>query len=234
LFAFLDSNEQQHKEDTMAPFDFGQKVDPALFDRLIDNGYELNASEYVQKGWKMFKEHTGEFIGFTLLTFAISIVSAKLAIFGSMLFSALAAPLYAGYGIAAFQIISGQPFQFSDFFKGFNYFLPLFLASLASGIIVSVGFVLLIIPGIYLAIGYMLTTFLIIDYRMEFWQAMETSRKIVTKNWFAFFVFALVLFLVNLLGMLALGIGMLVSIPITSCAAAIAYKEIVRLYSAEW
>jgi hypothetical protein len=221
-------------EDNMAPFDFGQKVDPALFDKLIEEGYEVNASDYVQKGWEMFKGNIGEFIGFTLIAFAASLVSSKMGAFGSLLFSAVAAPLYAGYSIAAFRIITGQSLQFSDFFKGFNYFLPLFLAGLASGIIVSIGVVLLIIPGIYLAICYMLTTFLVIDHGMEFWQAMETSRKIVTKNWFAFFVFALVLFLVNLLGALALGVGMLVTIPVTSCAAAVAYKEIVGLHSAEW
>jgi len=182
----------------------------------------------------MFREHIGEFIGFTLIIFAASIVSSKMSLFGSLLFSSLAAPLYAGYCIAAFRILTGKPFQFSDFFGGFNYFLPLFLAGLASGIIVSVGIALLILPGIYLAIGYMLTTFLVIDYRMEFWQAMETSRKIVTKNWFAFFVFALLLFLINLLGIIALGVGLLVSAPVTACAAAIAYKEIVGLHSAEW
>jgi uncharacterized membrane protein len=218
----------------MAPFDFGQKVDPAQFDKLIENGFEVNASDYVQKGWEMFTEHIGEFIGFTLIVLAASLASLKMGAFGSLLFSAVAAPLYAGYSIAAFRLITGKPFQFSDFFKGFNYFLPLFLAGLASGILVSVGMALLLLPGIYLAVGYMLTTFLVIDHRMEFWQAMETSRKIVTKNWFGFFVFALALFLVNLLGILALGVGIVVTIPVTSCAAAIAYKEIVGLNSAEW
>ncbi|AAM71975.1 MAG TPA: hypothetical protein DEB17_02670 [Chlorobaculum sp.] len=188
----------------------------------------------MRKGWEMFKGNIGEFIGFTLICFAASIVSSKMAAFGSLLFSAIAAPLYAGYTIAAFRIMTGQELQFSDFFKGFNYFLPLFLAGLASGILVAVGLVLLILPGIYLAIGYMLATFLIIDHGMEFWQAMETSRKIITKNWFAFFVFAVVLFLVNVLGALALGVGLLVSAPVTACATAIAYKEIVGLHSAEW
>jgi len=218
----------------MAAFDFGQKVDPAHFENLIENGYQVNASDYVQKGWEMFKGHVGEFVGFTLLVFAISLASIKLETFGSLIFSALAAPLYAGYSIAAFRILTGKSLQFSDFFRGFNYFLPLFLAGLASGIIVSIGFMLLIIPGIYLAIGYMLATFLIIDYRMEFWQAMETSRKIVTKNWFAFFVLAIVLALINLLGTLALGVGLLISAPVSACAAAIAYKEIVGLNSSEW
>lgn len=218
----------------MAAFDFGQKVDPAHFENLIENGYQVNASDYVQQGWEMFKGHVGEFVGFTLLVFAISLASIKLETFGSLIFSALAAPLYAGYSIAAFRILTGKSLQFSDFFRGFNYFLPLFLAGLASGIIVSIGFMLLIIPGIYLAIGYMLATFLIIDYRMEFWQAMETSRKIVTKNWFAFFVLAIVLALINLLGTLALGVGLLISAPVSACAAAIAYKEIVGLNSSEW
>lgn len=218
----------------MAAFDFGHKIDPAHFENLIENGYQVNASDYVQKGWEMFKGHIGEFVGFTLLVFAISLASIKLETFGSLIFSALAAPLYAGYSIAAFRILTGKSLQFSDFFRGFNYFLPLFLAGLASGIIVSIGFMLLIIPGIYLAIGYMLATFLIIDYRMEFWQAMETSRKIVTKNWFAFFVLAIVLALINLLGTLALGVGLLISAPVSACAAAIAYKEIVGLNSSEW
>lgn len=182
----------------------------------------------------MFREHVGEFIGFTLIILAVSIAGAKMEAFGSLLLSALAAPLYAGYSIAAFRIMTGQQLQFSDFFKGFNYFLPLFLAGLASGIIVSVGFFLLVIPGIYLAVGYMLTTFFIIDHRMEFWQAMETSRKIVTKQWLAIFIFALLLFVINLLGILVLGVGILVTAPVTSCAAAIAYKEIVGLNSTEW
>ena len=66
---------------------------------------------------------------------------------------------------------------------------------------------------------------------MEFWQALETSRKIISKNWFAFFGFSFALFAINLLGMLAFGVGLLVTIPVTACAAAIAYKEIVGLYS---
>lgn len=43
----------------MAPFDFGQKVDTAQFDKLIEGNYEVNASDYVQKGWEMFKGNIG-------------------------------------------------------------------------------------------------------------------------------------------------------------------------------
>ncbi|NTW70253.1 MAG: hypothetical protein HGB23_10490 [Chlorobiaceae bacterium] len=218
----------------MAAFDFGVKVDPALFDRQINDGYEINGSDYIRKGWEMFRQNIGEFIGFTLILFAISAVSSAGSGGGSFIFSSLLAPLYIGFGLAAFKRMNGTEIQFSDFFGGFRYFLPLFLASLAMGILVAVGLVLLVLPGIYLAVGYTFAMFLIVDYRMEFWQAMETSRKIVTREWWPIFWFACLLALLNLGGALALGVGLLVTIPVSSCAVAIAYKEIVGLYSSEW
>ncbi len=218
----------------MAAFDFGEKVDPELFAKQLHSTCSVNVQSYVLQGWEMFRENIGEFTGFTLIIFAVSAVCSVFYSVSPLVFSAIGAALYAGYSIAAFRLLSGQPIQFNDFFRGFNYFLPLFLASLATSIAVGIGLVLLLVPGLYLAIGYMFTTFLVIDYRMEFWQAMETSRKIITRNWFAFFGFALVLLALNVLGALALGVGLLVTIPVTSCAAAIAYKEIVGLYSSEW
>ncbi|MEI7695571.1 MAG: hypothetical protein WCI64_08010 [Chlorobium sp.] len=215
----------------MAAFDFGVKVDSRLFDKEYGS---LDIQSYLRQGWEMFRGNVGEFVGFTLVIFVVWLVSAMFDGGSSLLFSSVAAPLYAGYSIAAFRHASGEPLQFDDFFRGFNYFLPLFLASLASTLLVTVGFVLLLLPGIYLAIGYMFTTFLVIDYRMEFWQAMEASRTIISRNWFSFLGFAVVLFALNILGALAFGIGLLVSVPVTSCAAAIAYKEIVGLYSSEW
>ncbi len=218
----------------MAAFDFGVKVDPQAFDKQLNTPCVLNIQEHIKHGWEMFKEHVGEFVGFTLIVFVAYAVSSRFASAGSVIISGVVASLTAGYAIAAFRLLSGQQLNFADFFKGFNYFLPLFLATLAGCFLISIGFVLLIIPGIYLAVAYMFTSFFIIDYRMDFWQAMETSRKIITKNWFAFFGFSFALFAINLLGFLALGVGLLVTIPVTACAAAVAYREIIGLYSTEW
>jgi len=218
----------------MAAFDFGVKVDPHLFERSLDATIPMNIQQYLKQAWQMFRENIGAFLGFTLTLFAVWLATSMVDAGSSLLFSSVAAPFYAGYSIVAFRLMLRQPFQFSDFFRGFNYFLPLFLASLASTLLVSIGLVLLLIPGIYLAICYMFTTFLVIDYRMEFWQAMEISRKIISRNWFAFFLFALVLCFVNLLGALAFGIGLLVTLPVTSCAVAVAYKEIVGLNASTW
>jgi uncharacterized membrane protein len=58
---------------------------------------------------------------------------------------------------------------------------------------------------------------------------MESSRKLISKNWFSFFAFALALFAINILGALLLGVGLLVTIPLSFCAIASAYADIVGL-----
>lgn len=211
------------------PFDFGRKVDPKTFEERIQKGYEVDPSKYLKEGWEIFKSRAGEFIVFTVIIFAITIVLSKLDVIGSLALTLITPPLYAGFIIVVFMLLRQQEVQFKDFFKGFNYFLPLVLASIVSGILVTLGFILLIIPGVYLIVSYLFVSMLIVEHHMEFWQAMETSRQIVTKNWFSVFVFVLMLTAINLVGALALGIGLLVTIPLSACLVCVAYREIVGL-----
>jgi uncharacterized membrane protein len=139
------------------------------------------------------------------------------------------APLLAVFYVFLFKNFKGQPAEFGDFFKGFYYFLAVALAGLLVAIFTAVGFILLILPGIYLAVAYTLVSPLIIDKDMHFWQAMETSRRVITAQWFSFFGFALLLLLINIIGLLALGVGLLVSVPVSICAIAVAYRDIVGL-----
>ena len=218
----------------MAAFDFGRKIDPGTIDALVGQEYHIDMRAAIARGWELFREHVGEFLGFTIILFLVSAISSLFSNAGSLIVSAIFSPLSAGFLIATFRIISGREFHFNDLFSGFNHFLPLLLAGLATGFIVGAGFLLLILPGIYLMVSYMFASALVVDYGMEFWQAMETSRKIVGKHWFRLFGFMLLLILINLLGLLALGIGLLVSIPVTSCAVAVAYRGIVGDHEGEW
>ncbi|ASQ91217.1 hypothetical protein CHL67_10110 [Prosthecochloris sp. GSB1] len=213
------------------PFDFGLKADPEPFEKLIADGYEVNLSDCLREGWEIFRSRAGEFMAYTLIIALVTGMLSQLDGIGSLLSSLISAPLYAGYFVYLLMLFEGRDVRFGDFFKGFDYFLPLLFAGFVSGFLVLVGTLLLILPGIYLAVGYFFTTMLIVDYRMDFWQAMETSRKIVTKNWFSIFVFALVLFALNVLGGLALLIGLFVTVPLSFCAAAVAYRDIVGLHS---
>src|SRR5437867_2557139 len=75
----------------------------------------------------------------------------------------------------------------------------------------------------------MFTSILVIDKRLDFWSAMELSRRMVTKHWFKVFGFFLVLLLMNLAGLLVCGIGVFFTAPIALAATVFAYEGIFGL-----
>jgi hypothetical protein len=139
------------------------------------------------------------------------------------------------------------------------YFVPLLLTSIVIGLLIGLFFIpmgiaiALIDPSsqqapnptllgvlivsmliglagaLYLGVSYFFAIPLVIGRRMEFWPAMETSRKIVGRKWVSFFGFALVLGLINFAGALLCGLGLLITAPLSTCAIAAAYERIVGL-----
>ncbi len=194
---------------------------------LIQNGYEFDIGYYLSKGYEIFKENFGNFIGYTVLYLLIVIIGGLIPGIGTIVSIVLPAPLVAGFYIVARKINKDESYEFGDFFKGFDFFLQLFLSALISGIFVLVGILLLIIPGLYLGVAYSFTSFFIVFNNMEFWPAMEASRKLITRNWFPVFGFVLVLGIINLLGLLCLGVGLLFTVPLTSCAMYAAFEDVV-------
>jgi uncharacterized membrane protein len=94
------------------------------------------------------------------------------------------------------------------------------------GFIVAAGYVLLIVPGVILQLTYSLATFVAIDKGMRVWQAMGESRRLTTGNRWKILQIGLMLALINLGGVLALGIGLLVTIPLSMIAAAVIYTHL--------
>ena len=200
---------------------------------LLQKSYTVKIGDYISTGWETFKKNPGGFVGFTLVVFLINIATAKInqsaSPVGTLISLLISGPLNAGFLIVAFKLLRNRATTFGDFFRGFNNFLPLFLVSLVSSVMIGIGFVLLLLPGIYLAVAYTFALPLVLEKKMNFWDAMEFSRKLISKNWFSFFGFAFVLVLVNLAGGLLLGVGLLVTIPLSVCAIAAAYADIVGL-----
>ena len=165
----------------------------------------------------------GLFIVYTIVTIVIT-AAASLIPFGSLL---VTGPLMAGFYIVANKISKGEPYEFGTFFKGFDFFVPLLLFTLISTIFIALGLVAFIVPGIYLAVAYTFAPLFIVFAKMEFWDSMEFSRKLVTKRWWNIFGFVLLLFLINMAGVLAFLVGLLFTIPLTYCAIYAAFEDIV-------
>ncbi|MCX8026472.1 MAG: zinc ribbon domain-containing protein [Thermodesulfovibrionales bacterium] len=209
-------------------FDIGKKVDVEGFNRLISEGYEVKIRDYFNQGWELFKANMGMFIGFSLVYLLIHILLNMIPFVGPLVGWVISTPLAAGYYFAAFALLNKEQIEFNIFFKGLSMLMALFLAGLLTSIFTTVGYILLILPGVYLTVAYLFTTPLIVDKKMEFWQAMETSRRLITKQWFSLFLLFAAIALLNVLGAIALLVGLLFTVPLTFCIFACAYRDITR------
>lgn len=196
--------------------------------------YQVEPGRYVKQGWELFKQYIPGFVGFVLLVLLIQLILQAVGWLGQLVSIIITGPLGAGWYIVSAKLLQRQTVQFGDFFAGFRYFLPLVLYTVVASLLIMLGFVLLIIPGVYLLVSYTFATLLILDRRLDFWQAMETSRKTVQRHWFGIFVFLLLLLLLNLGGALLLGVGLLVTIPWSMCAITVAFHEIFGLQATSY
>jgi len=181
---------------------------------------------YVKTGWDLFKQYPGGFVGFCLLYLLIQAALNSIPYVGAVAAFAVSTPLLMGNFIVSAKLLHGQTPEFRDFFAGFQYFLPLLLLSLVAGLFIGIGTILLIIPGLYLLVAYMFASYLVVDRGLDFWPAMELSRRTVNPRWFGYFAFALLVVLLNLAGAIALGVGLLVTIPVSFCAVTAAYADL--------
>jgi hypothetical protein len=250
---------------------------------IIQRPYSINISQFLRRGWQIFAQYAGGFIGFWFITIVIGAVLGNFSIFGLIANVIISGILSAGFLFVSFKIAKGNQVEFGDFFKGFKntYFLPLFLANLVLQFFVGtlyfasiVSFLivlydnvrkivnsapsspsanamqlpellippaltpvflilglLLLLSAIYFGVAYSFAIPLIVDKKIGFWDALETSRQLITKKWFSVFGFFLLLFLINLAGILFLFVGIILTIPFTINAVAAAYESIVGLSS---
>jgi uncharacterized membrane protein len=98
------------------------------------------------------------------------------------------------------------------------------LPALGAGTILNIVFCVLV--GMVLYLFWVFAFPLIIDKRMQFWEALETSRKAVMSNFASVFGLFLVGILLTLAGILACCIGVFFTLPIFFGSIAYAYEDL--------
>ncbi len=194
--------------------------------KLTDLKLEIKSSMYLNLAWKLFWEHSGLFIPFTILFGVICLGLSFIPVIGQIFVGAIYPLMAAGYFVVSLKIIRGEKVVMSDFFKALELWYPLTISGLIGGILTALGCLALVLPGIYLYFAYLFSVQMIVDEHVGAWQSLEASRKIITKMFVAFTLFTLFSYLIVMAGILALGIGALVSFPMYFIMHAIAYDDI--------
>ncbi|MEE4134786.1 MAG: hypothetical protein V2I32_01815 [Desulforhopalus sp.] len=111
-------------------------------------------------------------------------------------------------------------------FSGFSFAGKIAVATILQTILISIGFLLLILPGIYLSVGYAMTLPLIIDKGLSPWEAMEASRKAVHRVWWKIAALFVVIGVIMALSAIPLGVGLIWTWPMFIVLAGIVYHRL--------
>lgn len=191
---------------------------------------QFRSFQYLGQGWERFRENPLPSVGFTVVAVIIAVILAAIdkdrtVGIGSLISFLISGPLYAGYYLVGLQQRRGQTVVFADFFRGFNRFTDFFLVNLLIGVMVLIGTVLCVLPGIYLGVSYLLAIPMVADRGLSPWEAMEASRQRITRQWFPALGLILLIGLVNLVGLLPCGLGLLVTVPWSYATILAAYED---------
>ena len=194
-----------------------------------NNRYSIDIGASLAAGFDIYKRRPLLLSGATLLQIAVSLVAADIPLATTVLYG----PLLSGLYLLIMRIDRGEPVRFANYFDAFAFFLPLALASIVSSLLIALGMLLLILPGLYLALAYGFTYLNIIDRGMDFWPAMEDSRRTITAHFWRYLLLALVFLLICMVAAIPLGLGLLVAVPVCVAAQYCVYRDLHAFYGRE-
>eukprot|EP01102_Stenamoeba_stenopodia_P020190 TRINITY_DN778_c0_g1_i2.p1 TRINITY_DN778_c0_g1~~TRINITY_DN778_c0_g1_i2.p1 ORF type:complete len:321 (+),score=42.17 TRINITY_DN778_c0_g1_i2:51-1013(+) len=203
---------------------------------ILSRDYQIAIKSWISSAWKIYKSCWWGFSGSYLFYLLLSFVP-----YVGFLVALVSYVLLAGWFIAAANSLrSGQPARVSDFVFGFQFVLWLLLQSILMGFVISLGFVCLIIPGLMLVILLSFSSYVFIEYKssgLSIIDGMSLSVKMCWKKFWWITWFNIAMMFLALSGLLALGVGFLVTVPLASLTYAVAFQEIFGLNMAgegEW
>lgn len=94
-------------------------------DELVATGYDFDIEKSFRDGWEMFKSKPLYSMSYTTFIIILQLSFALYMSDFAFIFTVfLAAPLYSGFFLAANKISRGEEVFYSDFFTGFQYYVP--------------------------------------------------------------------------------------------------------------
>lgn len=196
----------------------------------------FSAGSCITHGWETFKKRPGFLIGAVLIVFVLSsLVSSinRLTSGGSLAHALLAivvllVSFLIDIGLRNFSLKAHDTIQnvsLSDLWHPESY-LWYVLAVLLTAVCVIVGLILFIIPGLIVAIMFAFVKLIVVDKGLGPIEAMRESARITKGYRWELFALFLLLILLNILGLVCLIVGLLVTIPITMLSTVHAYRTL--------
>ena len=172
---------------------------------------------YIKRAWTILWEEAGPFILGGLILIVINSIASSI----------LTGPMIAGFMYMTLRKLRGEKVTIGDAFKGFENFVNTFVAGLVYLVMVAVGTLFLIVPGIIVGAMFIYMFPFIVDKNMDFTQAFKASLELTSRRLLEHCLFFVVVSLIGVAGVLAFGIGIFVTMPLMYIAFGVAYYNLI-------
>lgn len=187
----------------------------------------MDLLQLMQKARTLLATHWVLSIGVCFVYSFVVAVPAELNSYGEMLSFLLAGPLQLGLCFFFLNLVRGEETRFELLFKGFKPLLTVLLCYAIIAALTIVGLILLIVPGIIVALGFSMTYYIIADDpEITFQVALEQSWKLTDGYKMELWVLNLRFIPWYILGLLCLIVGVFAVIPWHNTTLALYYEHL--------
>lgn len=202
----------------------------------MTNPRGLPLADAVRFGWRTLRGRFGFVVGTTVVAWLVPAVirwGGHAAFDGdaqdfamTIIVVFVSATLYLGLARIHLRFRDGELPIFEDLFDGLGRIHHYVGATIIMGIAIVMGLILLVVPGIVMLIRLWFVPFVLADDRAGALDAIQKSWDITRGHTFDLFLLFLLLVGVNLLGLICLGVGVLISAPVSGLALAYIYRHL--------
>jgi uncharacterized membrane protein len=135
--------------------------------------------------------------------------------------------LYLGLMRIALAAHEGRPVSVQMLFgESWRTLLQYAIVAIVTGVLTFIGLILIIVPGIIVSVMLSIAPLLLLDRHVSGVVALKESRRLTKGHRMNIFLFFLVIGVLNIVGAVLAGIGLLITVPVSLLAFVYAYKQI--------
>jgi hypothetical protein len=219
--------------------DFQQVSDDTqgLYQDLVFNGYITQEGEILEKFRKVTRYEDMELsapydaqkedIHRVMFEVVTQVPSAKIPLYIlGFLFWLIGMGIQLGMMKICLKFSKEEKAELGDLFSCYHLLFKYLISSICYFVILLIGILLLIVPGIIFAIKCQFFGYLIVDQDSGPIDALKKSWAMTKGHKWNLFVFSCLVGIINILGLLCLVIGLFASIPATAVAVAYVYYKL--------
>lgn len=197
---------------------------------------DLEVGSLFSRAWATFKDHlwptVGVFVIYSLLTSAGTWWGDDIG-FGELFTFIISGPITAGTYMFALRLIREDEADLGEMLRGFQEFGKAFLVFTMYWVLIVVGFIFLIVPGIYVAVALMPAMFLVPDDDLASVETIQKAWAMTAGYRGKILLVFLAVIGINILGLIALVIGIIFTGAFSLVISAALYDELAQAYEAE-